>query len=247
MGKDFYARVANSKAKRVARPLIAGFGCKKPMRKAIFFDAAGTLIRLTKSVGENYALVAARQGLVLDAAELDRAFAEVWKEVPLRPATAQPRLDDDKGWWRDLVERVLDRIGAQLGPLDCDTFFEAVYGHFAEAGVWELYPEVLDVIEELALRFELAVVSNFDSRLRMILQHLTIAQYFRHVFISSELGADKPNPFIYERALEVSGLAPAEVLHAGDDPEHDWAAACAAGLEVFRLDRPHNSLRDLRL
>jgi FMN phosphatase YigB (HAD superfamily) len=36
-----------------------------------------------------------------------------------------------------------------------------------------------------------------------------------------------------------------EVLHVGDDPERDWKAAAAAGLLVFRLDRPRNSLRDL--
>jgi FMN phosphatase YigB (HAD superfamily) len=35
------------------------------------------------------------------------------------------------------------------------------------------------------------------------------------------------------------------VLHVGDDPERDWKAAKAAGLLVFRLDRPRNSLRDL--
>jgi FMN phosphatase YigB (HAD superfamily) len=35
------------------------------------------------------------------------------------------------------------------------------------------------------------------------------------------------------------------VLHVGDDPERDWKAAKAAGLSVFRLDRPKNSLRDL--
>ena len=176
------------------------------MPKAIFFDAAGTLIRLTKSVGWNYALVAERQGLALEAGQLDRAFAQVWKQMPLRPATGQPREDDDKGWWRDLVERLLDRVSTRIDPLDRDTFFEAAYGHFAEAGVWELYPDVLEVLETLAPRFELAVVSNFDGRLRMILDHLTISKYFRHVFLSSELGADKPDPLIYQGALELSGL-----------------------------------------
>lgn len=215
------------------------------MPKAIFFDAAGTLIRLTKSVGQHYALVAQRQGLALDAAALDRAFAQLWKEMPLRPATGEPREDDDKGWWRDLVERLLDRISARVDPLDRDTFFEAAYGHFAEAGVWELYPEVLEVLEALAPHFQLAVVSNFDGRLRFIFEHLTISKYFRHVFLSSEVGADKPDPLIYRRALEISGFMPNEVVHVGDDPERDWAAARAAGLEVFQLDRPNNSLRDL--
>ena len=36
-----------------------------------------------------------------------------------------------------------------------------------------------------------------------------------------------------------------EVLHVGNDPERDWKAAKGAGLLVFQLDRPKNSLRDL--
>ncbi len=215
------------------------------MTKAIFFDAAGTLIRLTKSVGAHYALVAQRQGLTLDPGRLDAAFGQVWKEMPLRPATGEPRADDDKGWWRDLVERLLDRVAPEVNPLDRDTFFEAAYGHFAEAGVWELYPEVTDVLRDLAPQYELAIVSNFDGRLRMIIEHLGISTYFRHVFLSSELGADKPDPLIYRRALKISGFAPNEVLHAGDDPVRDWRAASEAGLAVFRLNRPDNSLRDL--
>ncbi|MEO8439261.1 MAG: HAD-IA family hydrolase [Spartobacteria bacterium] len=215
------------------------------MRKAIFLDAAGTLIRLTKSVGWHYALVARRQGLELDADELNRAFSQTWKEMPARPATGKPRADDDKGWWRELIERMLDRVAAEVAPLDRDTFFEAAYGHFAEAGVWEAYPEVVEVLETLAPRYQLAVISNFDGRLRMILEHLGLSKYFRRVFLSSEMGADKPDPVIYRRALRISGFSPDEVLHAGDDPERDWAAAHRAGLEVFELKRPENSLRDL--
>jgi putative hydrolase of the HAD superfamily len=215
------------------------------MPRAIFFDAAGTLIRLTKSVGWNYALVAQRQGLVLEAAALDRAFGQVWREMPLRPATGQPRADDDKGWWRELVERLLARVSPGIDPLGRNTFFAAAYGHFAEGGVWELYPDVIEVLEALTPRYELAIVSNFDGRLRHILGDLALSKYFRHVFLSSELGADKPDPLIYERALACSGFAPNEVMHVGDDPERDWKGANRAGLEVFKLERPGNSLRDL--
>jgi putative hydrolase of the HAD superfamily len=211
----------------------------------IFFDAAGTLIYLPKSVGDHYAFVAERIGLRLDAVPLDRAFADCWKRMPPRSAVSGPRPDDDKGWWRELVNGVFDRVMPNLDELDRDAYFEAVYSHFAEAGVWDAYPEVEKVLSNLHGRFELAIVSNFDGRLRMILEHLGLSKYFAHVFLSSELGADKPNPEIYRRALRVSGKQPDETLHVGDDPERDWQGATAAGLSIFQLDRPKNSLLDL--
>ena len=213
--------------------------------RTIFFDAAGTLIYLPKNVGHHYAFVAQRIGLRLDADALDTAFAASWKAMPVRAAIDGPREDDDKNWWRDLVNRVLDRVVPDLGELDRDAFFEGVYSHFGEPGVWDLYPEVIEVLEALGGKFQLAVVSNFDGRLRVILEHLRLTKFFAHVFISSELGADKPDPEIYRRALKLSGARPNETLHVGDDPDRDWEGASAAGLSVFRLERPGNSLRNL--
>jgi putative hydrolase of the HAD superfamily len=213
--------------------------------KAILFDAAGTLFYLTKTVGDHYAYVGREVGLDLDAQALDRAFHAAWKQTPRRPAIDGPRENDDKGWWRELVSRVFDQVAPSVGELDRDNFFEVAYEHFAEAGVWKVYPEVLEVLEQLRERFQLAVISNFDGRLRLILQNLGISKYFAHVFISSELGADKPDPEIFCRALRLLHLNANEVLHVGDDPERDWKAAAAAGLLVFRLNRPINSLINL--
>jgi len=215
------------------------------MIKAVFFDAVGTLFRLTKTAGDHYAYVGNEVGLDLDAHNLERAFHSAWNQMPQRAAIDGPRENDDKDWWRELVDRVLEQVAPSLGEFDRDNFFEIAYGHFAEAGVWELYPEVPGVLEKLQPRFQLGVVSNFDGRLRFILEHLGISKYFLHVFVSSELGADKPDPEIYRRALRLMNLKPSEVLHVGYDPKRDWAAATAAGLSIFRLDRPKNSLRDL--
>ena len=215
------------------------------MLKAIFFDAVGTLFRLTKTVGDHYAYVGRKVGLNLDAQELENAFQLAWKKMSPRDAIDGPRENDDKGWWRELVNRVLDDVSPSLSELDRDNFFEIAYEHFAEPGVWEVYPEVPRVLQELGPRFQLAVISNFDGRLRFILQHLGISKYFDYAFISSELGADKPDPEIYRRAVKLMNLQPSEVLHVGNDPERDWEAAAAAGLQVFQLQRPQNSLRDL--
>ena len=213
--------------------------------KAIFFDAAGTLFYLSKTVGDHYTLVGSEVGLALDAQRLDRAFYAAWKQMPTRAAIDGPRENDDKDWWRALVDLVLDQGAPSLNEMDRDNFFEIAYEHFAEPGVWELYPEVPEVLQKLQPRFQLAVISNFDGRLRFILEHLGISKFFAHIFISSEIGADKPDPEIYRRAFKFIGLKPNEVLHVGDDSERDWKAAAAVGLSVFKLDRHNNSLRDL--
>ncbi len=215
------------------------------MIKAIFFDAAGTLFHLPLGVGYHYALVGEEIGLKLDAAQLDGTFAKAWNSMPKRAPIDGPRENDDKDWWRTLVDLVLDQVTPSLSELDRDNFFEIAYEHFAEAGVWELYPEVVDVLEKLRPRFQLAVISNFDGRLRFILKQLGISKFFSQVFLSSEIGADKPDPEIFRRALRVVDLPSDQVLHVGDDPERDWKAATVAGLPIFHLDRAKNSLRDL--
>jgi len=213
--------------------------------KAVFFDAVGTLFYLTKTVGDHYALIAKEIGLNLDAKKLDAAFHSVWAQMPPREAIHGPRENDDKDWWRELTDHVLREAAPDVGELDRDNFFEVAYEHFAESGVWELYPEVVDVLKQLHRRFQLAIVSNFDGRLRVILERLGISKYFGHVFVSSEIGADKPDPEIFRRALKFLNLQPRNVLHVGDDPERDWRAATEAGLGIFQLDRSKNSLRDL--
>ena len=145
------------------------------MIKAILFDAAGTLFYLTKTVGDHYAYVSRQVGLELDAQQLESAFHVAWKQMPRRPAIDGPRENDDKGWWRELVGRVFDQVAPSLSELDRDNFFEIAYEHFAEAGVWKLYPEVLDVLKQSRERFQLAVISNFDGRLRLTLQNLGIS------------------------------------------------------------------------
>ena len=218
---------------------------KEKALKAIFFDAVGTLFYLTRSVGNHYAIVGEEIGLKLDADKLDRAFVSAWNQMPKRPPIDGPRENDDKDWWRELVDLVLDQVAPSLSEIDRDNFFEIAYEHFAEAGVWELYPEVVEVLEELQPRFQLAVISNFDGRLRFILEQLGISTFFTHIFISSELGADKPDPEMFRRALKFIELKPNQVLHVGDDAERDWKAAATAGLSIFRLERQRNSLRDV--
>jgi putative hydrolase of the HAD superfamily len=211
--------------------------------KIIFFDAAGTLIHLPRSAGARYRDVALRHGLDRPEASFDAAFRAACKAAAPPLTTRAPRPDDDKGWWQALVWRVLDGCAAPAN-FEREPYFEELYVEFTKPGVWALYPEAIEVLETLRRRFPLGIISNFDARLRPILANLGIAGFFEHVIISSEAGADKPDPWIYERALQLAGVGAAEAAHAGDDPVADWQGARDAGLRSFEMDRPRNSLRD---
>ena len=212
------------------------------MTRAVFFDAAGTLFRLTRSVGWHYRDVALRHGADLREDDLNRAFRRAWKDAAAPHETEGARPDDDRGWWRALVGRVLDECGNASG-LERDAYFSDLWNEFTQPGVWELFPETIEVLAALKGRMSIGIVSNFDSRLRTILSHLGVAEFFDDIVISSEVGADKPSARIFSAALARAGVAASEALHVGDEPEADWLGAERAGLRAFHLQRPENSLR----
>jgi putative hydrolase of the HAD superfamily len=214
--------------------------------RVIFFDAAGTLIGLPNGVAYHYCRVAGRHGLHVRKEVMNEAFRMTWREMPPPPTTRVRREDDDKSWWRRFVGRVLDKCG--VGPeekVDRDALFEELYVEFARPGVWELFPEARAVLARLSSEYELGIISNFDRRLRVVLTELGVAPLFRHVIISSEVGADKPDPWIFQEALRLAGVRASEALHVGDEPAADWDGATTSGLQVFRLKRPQMTLNHL--
>jgi putative hydrolase of the HAD superfamily len=215
------------------------------MIRAILFDAAGTLIQLPRGVGWHYRQITTRHGLDLDEKRLAAAFGAAFKAAGPRVAAGVSRPDDDKGWWRALVRQVLAACGQEPGDPVFDGMFEELYGHFAEPGVWALYPDVVPVLEALHGQYRLGVVSNFDRRLYPVLEDLGVRGYFETIVISSELGVDKPDGRIFAAALTALGVTAGETVHAGDDPDQDWRAAEAAGLHVYRVERPGRGLEGL--
>jgi putative hydrolase of the HAD superfamily len=206
------------------------------MIRIVTFDAANTLIRLTSPASQTYAEVARRFGVVLDPVRLNQAFAQAWKEVPRPPDQAGPRSDDGRSWWRDLVAATLSLAQYRVDPFP--DYFDAVYEEFTRPGIWQLTPGITQVLGTLTQAgIRLGVLSNFDQRLYSILKTLGVLDQFEHVIISSEVGAEKPSPRIFDEALRRFQVAPKEVLHVGDEEELDGIGARSAGISVFILGK----------
>lgn len=217
----------------------------KAQPDVIFFDAAGTLIHLNQPVGWHYAEVAGRHGLEVSPEAINGAFRTAWKEQKERPASPGPREQDDKPWWKELAVSTLERAAAVPEDFDRDGWFEDVYDRFEQPGIWGVYEDARRCLDRHQGRVRMAVISNFDRRLRRILEHLDVTRYFEELVISSEVGCDKPDAGIYWRGLEVMGVEAGRSLHVGDDPEKDWAGAAAVGMPVFRVERPGITLDSL--
>ena len=211
------------------------------MIQVVTFDAAGTLIRLIRPPGAVYADSAHSFGYDLNPDRLQAAFQAAWRSLAPPEETAGPRADDDRGWWKELVSLTMRQAGYRLGAFDA--YFERVYETFAQPGIWELFPDVANILAELGrLKIRLGVISNFDRRLYAVLGHLGILPAFENVIISSEIGASKPAPRIFLEAARRFKVDPAEILHIGDDVDLDEKAARAAGCKAFVVDHESNRI-----
>jgi putative hydrolase of the HAD superfamily len=212
------------------------------MIRVVTFDAAGTLIRLVDPPGWTYAETARLFGYKLDPGRVQDAFRIAWKRLPPPPESPGPRLDDDRGWWRQLVARTIEDAGYEIDRFD--EYFTGVYEAFARPGVWELFPSVPLILTELhRLGIRLGVISNFDRRLYDVLMHLDIRDAFEHAIISSEVGAQKPAGRIFLEAARRFNVGVHEILHVGDDPESDFRGARASGLHALLVDHDRETAR----
>ena len=86
-----------------------------------------------------------------------------------------------------------------------------------------------------AAGIRLGIVSNSDGRVEEALAASGLRQYFEVVIDSSVVGVEKPDPAIFQAALEALDISPEEALYVGDLYEVDVVGARAAGIEAVLL------------
>jgi putative hydrolase of the HAD superfamily len=198
--------------------------------RAVLLDALGTLVELQPP-----------------APRLQRLLSEVGFEVSEEQAAAgfmaeiAYYLDHHlEGSDRERLERLRDRCAEEmrraleLPDLDHATARRAML----EALEFRPYPDVQPALAELRDRgVTLVIASNWDCSLPDWLGPAGIMELVDGVVTSAEVGAPKPDPRVFERALAVAGVAPSEALHVGDKVDNDLEGAAAAGVRGVLLQR----------
>ena len=90
----------------------------------------------------------------------------------------------------------------------------------------ELFPHATPLLDALKGRYTLGAITNGNADVAQI----GIDHYFDFVVTSESVGAAKPEPAIFEAALDSANVAPGHVVHIGDDPRRDVLGAQAAGM-----------------
>lgn len=201
----------------------------------VFFDAGWTLLRPEPSVGFHYAEVAQSHGLEADAQRLEGGFGQAWKTcrraAPVHPEVPYGRdLEEAFIFWSGVVAETF-RVAGFAPPPEGSAYYREVFELFAEPGCWRLYEDALPALDLLEARgIPAGVLSNFDPRLYKVLEGLGLTERLAPIVISSEAGAEKPSPAIFEHArgllTKTQARRPALI---GDEPEADGHGALRAG------------------
>jgi putative hydrolase of the HAD superfamily len=213
----------------------------------ITFDAGHTLIYPWPSVGEVYAEIMACHGLHRTPAAVNQAWERAWELAQARPRHPESA-NWEHEWWRLLVRDVVQLLAGDYQGAGFDRLFEELWATFAEPRRWRMYEPALGVLATLRDRgYRLGLLSNWDLRLRPLLQGLGLHDYFEHVIISGEVGVEKPSPRIFQHAVALFDAAPDAFLHVGDSVYHDIVGARAAGWQGVHLDLAGTSQEALRV
>jgi putative hydrolase of the HAD superfamily len=103
------------------------------------------------------------------------------------------------------------------------------------------YPESEAVLRRLReMGVGMYVVSNWDLELAGVLEDLDWMRYFDGLVVSAVSGVEKPDPRIFEEALEASGVDRHRVVHVGNDPVTDISGAAEVGIDTVLVDRRGN-------
>ncbi len=207
-----------------------------PLR-AVLFDVGETLVHPAPSFPELFSDVVARAGHARspeDVVDASRAVfhrfseaardAELWTTSPERSAR----------FWKSVYERML----TELGIGDDGRLADVLYATFTDPANYALFDDVVPALDELeASGLVLAIVSNFEAWLEDLLGLLGIRDRFPVRVISGREGVEKPDPRIFELALERLALDAADAMYVGDNPEFDVVPAAALGMTAVLLDR----------
>lgn len=203
----------------------------------LFLDAGNTLVSIDF---EWVAHELGARGAGCDAASLERAEAAARPRVSAALARGGSTEGEDafSFYLRNVLERLPDPMDDALRAELVRELAPVLRGPDGADRLWSrVIPGVPEALAALrAAGLQLVVVSNSDGTVDRGLTAVGLRQHLDAVVDSHRVGFEKPDPRIFQHAIERSGADPRRTLHVGDLYDADVVGARAAGLHALLLD-----------
>lgn len=110
-----------------------------------------------------------------------------------------------------------------------------------------LYEETLDVLNQLKGKYKLLMLTNGAPSLQHEKLKLSpeLVPYFDHIVISGEFGEGKPEPAIFEYAINLLEVEKSETIMVGNNPHSDILGATRTGIDSIWINHHNETLEDL--
>jgi putative hydrolase of the HAD superfamily len=141
----------------------------------------------------------------------------------------RPELAYHRSWLRkSALELAARRTGCD--PIDVEAAFAVFYTARNEV---RLFDDVAPALERLAKRYQLGALSNGNA----CVVQTGLARFLDFALNAETVGSAKPEPEMFVEACRLSGARAEQILHVGDEPEHDVRGAAMAGFRTVWLNR----------
>lgn len=200
----------------------------------LLFDYGGTLDADGIAWKEQFLALYQAEGLVMSSTDFDQAFYRA--DDPLTGAlpvhTTLP----------DTVRALVANLEAQLG--EDRVRGRRIVDRFV-AGTEATVARNRPVLQALAKRHRLGIVSNWYGNLAAVCRGLGLDAMFEVIADSHVVGASKPNPALFLAALKPLGASPAATVMIGDSRRRDGEGARSTGCDfIWLTSEPAASLAD---
>lgn len=209
--------------------------------RAVFFDLDGTLRANLPSwndyINDYLAGLDGRQDSVAVREKIIRWDLYYWAQSPELLSDLESFDKDDRAFWDRYYYRRLVAYG--FSDEEAAAFAVQLHQHLDENFHPQEYvaDDVLPTLKALTeAGLTMGLVSNRTRSVADLLAQLDLQQYLQFTVISGDINAWKPDPAIFEHALEKSGTRPQETVYVGDNYYADVVGARHAGLQPVLLD-----------
>ena len=199
----------------------------------LVFDCGDTLVELDTPCAIICQRVLAEAGLLIDLALIRRAYDIV--EWTCKQQSSVEKTPEAKAQFFDHFNGALcDVLGLRSHAASLN---ERLQLAFRGTCHWQADSQTVQWLEWASQRFDCYILANWDRKLPQLLQRLGIAHFFKGIYCSEQLGAEKPNPRAYELFLEQSGIRNLRRLYVGNEYLADVVGSRALGFEPVLIDR----------